>query len=245
MEYIENYDEFFKLLKNYTNVFYKNLLIRYISSPNYLEMLYVKGLFLLKNIYILLFFYCENINEIMLISEKAYIYYIEFLIQINLNSMNLELTFRDAVLFTYKRTLLSYNKQSTNTIKEKINKELDTYLNILCNIFYLTDNRNFIECNEEQINNTINYIDLFVIKKINNIKQLEKKLKKYLIDNINLLEFNNNILQLRDTIEKKIKFNLNNKINNKVNNKINTKIHYLLDNYKVNNSLILNFDELY
>jgi hypothetical protein len=159
--------------------------------------------------------------------------------------MNLELTFRDAVLFTYKRTLLSYNKQSTNTIKEKINKELDTYLNILCNIFYLTDNRNFIECNEEQINNTINYIDLFVIKKINNIKQLEKKLKKYLIDNINLLEFNNNILQLRDTIEKKIKFNLNNKINNKVNNKINTKIHYLLDNYKVNNSLILNFDELY
>lgn len=174
MEYIENYDEFFKLLKNYTNVFYKNLLIRYISSPNYLEMLYVKGLFLLKNIYILLFFYCENINEIMLISEKAYIYYIEFLIQINLNSMNLELTFRDAVLFTYKRTLLSYNKQSTNTIKEKINKELDTYLNILCNIFYLTDNRNFIECNEEQINNTINYIDLFVIKKINNIKQLEK-----------------------------------------------------------------------
>ena len=245
MEYIENYDEFFKLLKNYTNVFYKNLLIRYINSPNYLEMLYVKGLFLLKNIYILLFFYCENINEIMLISEKAYIYYIEFLIQINLNSMNLELTFRDAVLFTYKRTLLSYNKQSTNTIKEKINKELDTYLNILCNIFYLTDNRNFIECNEEQINNTINYIDLFVIKKINNIKQLEKKLKKYFIDNINLLEFNNNILQLRDTIEKKIKFNLNNKINNKVNNKINTKIHYLLDNYKVNNSLIINFDEFY
>jgi hypothetical protein len=245
MEYIENYDEFFKLLKNYTNVFYKNLLIRYINNPNYLEMLYVKGLFLLKNIYILLFFYCENINEIMLISEKAYIYYIEFLIQINLNSMNLELTFRDAVLFTYKRTLLSYNKQNTNTIKEKINKEVDTYLNILCNIFYLTDNRNFIECNEELIDININYVNLFVIKKINNVKQLEKKLKNYVKSNINLLEFNNNMLQLRDTIEKRIKFSLNNKVNNKVNNKIDTKIHYLLDNYTLNNSLIINFDELY
>jgi hypothetical protein len=245
MEYIENYDEFFKLLKNYTNVFYKNLLIRYINNPNYLEMLYVKGLFLLKNIYILLFFYCENINEIMLISEKAYIYYIEFLIQINLNSMNLELTFRDAVLFTYKRTLLSYNKQNTNTIKEKINKEVDTYLNILCNIFYLTDNRNFIECNEELIDTNINYVNLYVIKKINNIKQLEKKLKNYVKSNINLLEFNNNMLQLRDTIEKRIKFSLNNKVNNKVNNKIDTKIHYLFDNYTLNNSLIINFDELY
>ena len=60
---------------------------------------------------------------------------------------------------------------------------------------------------------------------------------------INLSEFNNIILQLRDNIEKKNKLNFNNKINNK----INTKIHYLLDNYKVTNSLIINisFDELF
>ena len=162
MEYIENYNEFYKLLKNYTNVFYKNLLIRYLNNSNYLEMLYVKGLFLLKNIYILLFFYCENMDEIIILSEKAYIYYIEFLIQINLNSINLELTFRDAVLFTYKRTLLSYTKQTThNRIKENINKEQDICLNILCNIFYLSDNRNFIEYNEQQITDTIN-INLFV-----------------------------------------------------------------------------------
>ena len=87
MEYIETYDEFFKVLKNYTNVFYKNLLTRYLSNPNYLEMLYVKGLFLLKNIYILLFFYCENINEVLLIIEKAYIYYIEFLCNKGLETM--------------------------------------------------------------------------------------------------------------------------------------------------------------
>jgi hypothetical protein len=258
MEYIENYEEFFKLLKNYTNVFYKNMLTKYLNNPNYLEMLYVKGLFLLKNIFILLFFYCENINEVLLTSEKAYIYYIEFLIQINLNAMNLELTFRDAVLFTYKKTLLSYKKQNnTNTIKEKINKDLDTNLNILCNIFYLIDNRNFIEYNESITTSTNDYINTFVITKINNIKQLEKKVKHYLITNINLSELNNILLSLRDSVEKKIIINLNNKSNNKLtnksnnklndklNDKLNNKIYYLLDNYKANNLLtnITSFDE--
>jgi hypothetical protein len=250
MEYIENYEEFFKLLKNYTNVFYKNMLTKYLNNPNYLEMLYVKGLFLLKNIFILLFFYCENINEVLLTSEKAYIYYIEFLIQINLNAMNLELTFRDAVLFTYKKTLLSYKKQNnTNTIKEKINKDLDTNLNILCNIFYLIDNRNFIEYDESITTSTNDYINAFVITKINNIKQLEKKIKHYLITNINLSELNNILLSLRDSVEKKIIINLNNKSNNKLNDKLNdklnNKIYYLLDNYKANNLLtnITSFDE--
>jgi len=236
MEYIENYNEFYKLLKNYTNVFYKNLLINYSNNYDYLEMLYVKGLLLLKNIYILLHFYCETINEVIVIVEKAYIYYIEFLIQINLNSMNLELTFRDAVLFTYKRTLLSYIKQSTNNIiKEKINKELDTCLNILCNIFYLNNNINFIDYDKEQITNDVNSINSFVIKKLNAIEELENKLKKYITNNINLSQFNTILLQLRDLVEKKFKDYSNNKINNK--------LHYLLDNYKINESNITN-DEL-
>jgi len=236
MEYIENYNEFYKLLKNYTNVFYKNLLINYSNNYDYLEMLYVKGLLLLKNIYILLHFYCETINEVIVIVEKAYIYYIEFLIQINLNSMNLELTFRDAVLFTYKRTLLSYTKQSTNNIiKEKINKELDTCLNILCNIFYLNNNINFIDHTKEQIANDVNGINSFVIKKLNTIEQLENKLKKYITSNINLSQFNTILLQLRDIVEKKFKHYSNNKINNK--------LHYLLDNYKITESNISN-DEL-
>jgi len=236
MEYIENYNEFYKLLKNYTNVFYKNLLINYSNNYDYLEMLYVKGLLLLKNIYILLHFYCETINEVIVIVEKAYIYYIEFLIQINLNSMNLELTFRDAVLFTYKRTLLSYTKQSSNNIiKEKINKELDTCLNILCNIFYLNNNINFIDHTKEQITNDVNTINSFVIKKLNTIEQLENKLKKYITNNINLSQFNTILLRLRDSVEKKFKDYSNNKINNK--------LHYLLDNYKINESNITN-DEL-
>ena len=251
MDFIENCDEFYKLLKNYTNVFYKNLLIRYLSNPSYLEMLYVNGLFILKNIYILLFFYCENINEVLLLVEKAYIYYIEFLIQINLNSITRELDLRDAVLFTYKRTVLIYNKQNNNSInnnmKEKINKELDNYFNVLCNFFYLTANRNFIEYKESLVisnDNENDYINLFVIHKITTIEELEKKLRKYVMFNTNIQEFNNIILVLRDKIEKKfstkIDAEIDGKMNGKMNGKINAKIHYLLDNYQTINLLNTN-----
>ena len=225
MDTPENYDEFYKLLKNYTNVFYKNLLIRYLNKPNYLEMLYVKGLFLLKNIYMLLFFYCENINELALIVEKAYIYYIEFLIQINLNSMNMELNLRDAVLFTYKRTVLSYKKQSTQNQNQNQNQnkdqELDTYFNILCNFFYLTYNRNFIENDQAQIINDTNYINSFIIKKLNSVEELEKKLRNYIIHN-NISEINNNVLQLRDKIENNMANNMANIIHNMVSNLFTT-----------------------
>ena len=246
MDFIENCDEFYKLLKNYTNVFYKNLLIKYLSNPSYLEMLYVNGLFILKNIYILLFFYCENINEVLLLVEKAYIYYIEFLIQINLNSITRELDLRDAVLFTYKRTVLIYNKHnnnSNNTMKEKINKELDNYFNVLCNFFYLTANRNFIEYKESLVisnDNANDYINLFVIHKITTIEELEKKLRKYVMFNTNIQEFNNIILVLRDKIEKKFSTKIDAEMNGKMNGKINAKIHYLLDNYQTINLLNTN-----
>ena len=105
---MELYVEFINSLKTYTKLFYKNMLFRYINNPNYLEFIYLKGLFLLKNIYILLHFNCIHCNEIKSILEKAYIYFIEFLIQININSANFELTLKDAVLFTYKKTILSY-----------------------------------------------------------------------------------------------------------------------------------------
>ena len=235
MDTPDNYDEFYKLLKNYTNVFYKNLLIRYLNKPNYLEMLYVKGLFLLKNIYMLLFFYCTNINELALIVEKAYIYYIEFLIQINLNSMNMEFNLRDAVLFTYKRTVLSYKKQSTQNQNQNQNqnKELDTYFNILCNFFYLTYNRNFIENDQAQIINDTNYINSFIIKKLNSVEELEKKLRNYVIHN-KISEINNNVLQLRDKIENNMANNTaNNTANNMANNMANNTaniIHNMLSN---------------
>ena len=41
MDNIVNYNEFFKLLKNYTHIFYKNLLQRYNDNPKYFEFIYL------------------------------------------------------------------------------------------------------------------------------------------------------------------------------------------------------------
>ena len=148
---MELYIDFINSLISYTKLFYKNMLFRYIANPNYLEFIYFKGLFLLKNIYSLLHFNNINSSEIKLILEKAYIYFIEFLIQININSANFELTLKDAVLFTYKKTILSYKYTANN--KNIIQKNLDNNLNSICNIFYIVNNANFIEhLNNNQTN---------------------------------------------------------------------------------------------
>jgi hypothetical protein len=183
-------------------MFYKNMLFRYIANPNYLEFIYLKGLFLLKNIYILLHFNTVNRNEITSILEKAYIYFIEFVIQININSANFELTLKDAVMFTYKKTIFSYKQTSTN--KNIINHYIDNNLNSICNIFYIVNNVNFIDCSSFNDANEEECIHTLITNKINAIKTLEIKLLKLIQHNINLQQLNNDLIDLRTNMEKTI-----------------------------------------
>ena len=223
---MELINDFIHSLKTYTGMFYKNMLFRYIANPNYLEFIYLKGLFLLKNIYILLHFNTVNRNEITAILEKAYIYFIEFVIQININSANFELTLKDAVMFTYKKTIFSYKQTSTN--KNIIDHDIDNNLNSICNIFYIVNNVNFIDCssfnqaNEEECTHT------FITNKINAIKTLEVKLLNLIAYNINLQQLNNDLLDLRTNMEKTID-NTNNNNNNMLNNNMLNNISTLLD----------------
>ena len=202
---MELYNDFINSLKTYTTMFYKNMLFRYITNPNYLEFIYLKGLFLLKNIYILLHFNTVSRNEITSILEKVYIYFIEFIIQININSANFELTLKDAVMFTYKKTIFSYKQTTTN--KNIIDQGIDNNLNSICNIFYIVNNVNFIDCssysqaNEEVCTHTL------ITNKINAIKTLEIKLLNLIQHNINLQQLNNDLLDLRTNMEKTIESN--------------------------------------
>jgi hypothetical protein len=222
---MELYIDFFNLLKTYTKQFYKNMLFRYINNPNYLEFIYLKGLFLLKNIYSMLLFNCIERNEIKAILEKAYIYFIEFLIQININADNFELTLKDAVMFTYKKTILSYKQTKYNNYI--MQKEFDNNLNILCNIFYIVNNVNFIEYVNNNNNNNNNnqesedeYCNIFITNKLNAIKTIENKLLKLLTNNNDQQQLNDKILDLRDNMEKTIETLYNDKSHIK-NNKYN------------------------
>jgi hypothetical protein len=192
------YIDFSNLLKKYSSLFYRNMLLRYINTPKYLEFIYLKGLFLIKNIYIFLHSINVDTNEIELLIEKAYVYFIEFIIQININSSNFELTLRDAVMFTYKKTISSYTIRKTNTLT----KDFDNNLNILCNIFYITNNLNFIENLHTIQDAEESYINNLITNKLASIKILETKLLELITNNKDLLELNNTLLNLRDSMEK-------------------------------------------
>jgi hypothetical protein len=194
------YIDFSNLLKKYSSLFYRNMLLRYINTPKYLEFIYLKGLFLIKNIYIFLHSINVDTNEIELLIEKAYVYFIEFIIQININSSNFELTLRDAVMFTYKKTISSYTIRKTNTLT----KDFDNNLNILCNIFYITNNLNFIENLHTIQAAEESYINNLITNKLASIKILETKLLELITYNKDLLELNNTLLNLRDSMEKTI-----------------------------------------
>lgn len=200
---MELYIEFIKSLNNYTKLFYKNLSFRYINNPKYLEFIYLKGLFLLKHIFLMLHINCVSNIAINALLEKAYIYFIEFLIQINNNCANFELTLKDAILFTYKKTILSYKQ--TNINKNIIIKDFDNNLNILCNIFYIVNNLNnvnFIDIIAHDQTYIEEYIELIITNKLNNIKTLENKVLNIIAYNNGLEELNNKLLDLRANMEK-------------------------------------------
>lgn len=203
---MELYIEFIKSLNNYTKLFYKNLSFRYINNPKYLEFIYLKGLFLLKHIFLMLHINCVSNIAINALLEKAYIYFIEFLIQINNNCANFELTLKDAILFTYKKTIVSYKQ--TNINKNIIIKDFDNNLNILCNIFYIVNNLNnlnnvnFIDILAHDQTYIEEYIELIITNKLNNIKTLENKVLNIIAYNNGVEELNNKLLDLRANMEK-------------------------------------------
>ena len=220
---MELYIEFIKSLNNYTKLFYKNLSFKYINNPKYLEFIYLKGLFLLKHIFLMLHINCVSNIAINALLEKAYIYFIEFLIQINNNCANFELTLKDAILFTYKKTILSYKQ--TNINKNIIIKDFDNNLNILCNIFYIVNNLNnvnFIDILAHDQTYIEEYIELIITNKLNNIKTLENKVLNIIAYNNGLEELNNKFLDLRANMEKTLDDASDNNITN---------INMLLDDF--------------
>lgn len=203
------------------------MLFRYINNAKYLEFIYLKGLFLIKNIYILLNINCVNDDTIKSIVEKAYVYFIEFIIQININSVNFELTMKDAVLFTYKKTILSYKQ--TKSAKKILPTNFDNNLNILCNIFYITNNVNFIDYLDIS---TESYSDMLITKKICSIKTAVPKILELIVINKDVLEFNNILLNLRDTMETTVETLYNDKcVVKDMNYNINmlNNIHIIID----------------
>jgi hypothetical protein len=117
-------DKYYMLIYNYNNFFFNNIKI-YKDIP-YLENVFIKGLKLIENIFNISILYVDNLVEIYNLCEKGYVYFIEFMNQININTIeesSFDLTIKDAIIFCYKKTIfLLDNKIAVSPSAECTNK---------------------------------------------------------------------------------------------------------------------------
>ena len=120
---IEILTRYLLTVNNYNKFFFKNISIY--KNSNFIKNLHIKGLLLLNNIFNISLLYIDSLVDIYNLCEKGYVYFIEFINQININnsyeSNSFELTLKDAVIFSIKKLFLQlkiiYNVISLKLIK--------------------------------------------------------------------------------------------------------------------------------
>ena len=185
-------DNYFDLLTNYTKVFYKNIFNKIDCNENQLEYIYTKGIIIINNIFNINLIYQDDIQDICNITEKGYIYFVEFISQIYSNKFenNIELTIKDAVLFCYKKTITNNNNviNTNNTKENKLEVDmLNKYIRIINLIFLLINSSYEISFNHKNMNDN-NYLNTFIKCKITNISRIYKKIKNILNNSKNNIE---------------------------------------------------------
>ena len=126
---VEILTKYLHIVNNYNKFFFKNISIY--KDINFLKNLYVKGLLLINNIFNISLIYLDSLSDIYNLCEKGYVYFVEFVNQINISnsfeSNSFELTLKDAIIFSYKKTILTFD----NTIQTTISDNNKFKLNII------------------------------------------------------------------------------------------------------------------
>jgi hypothetical protein len=223
---IEILTKYLLTINNFNKFFFTNITIY--KNEKLLENLYIKGIILINNIFNISLLYLDSLVDIYNLCEKGYIYFIEFINQINITNScetnSFELTLKDATIFSYKKTIFNIEK----TISTDISDFNNFKHSIINEIIIIINNLSFI------LNKNIYklfYSDSNIIEIINNNAIfLSKNIKKI----FNLLDINTKI----STIDYKIIHKLKNinyiliYINNTYNNN-----HYIYNNEVIKNIL--------
>ena len=194
---VEILSRYLLTVNNYNRFFFKNISIY--KDTNFLKNLHVKGLLLINNIFNISLLYLDSLIDIYNLCEKGYVYFVEFVNQINITnsfeSNSFELTLKDAVIFSYKKTIFTFD----NTIQTSISNTNKFKLKIINTIISIINNSSIIVNSKiyNLYNNHTNEQNIFH-QEINTITlNLSKLIKKIFIAtdlNSKQLEFNQNLL---------------------------------------------------
>ena len=200
---VEILSRYLLTVNNYNRFFFKNISIY--KDTNFLKNLHVKGLLLINNIFNISLLYLDSLVDIYNLCEKGYVYFVEFVNQINITnsfeSNSFELTLKDAVIFSYKKTIFTFD----NTIQTSISNTNKFKLKIINTIISIINNSSIIVNRKiyNLYNNHTNEQNIFD-QEINTITlNLSKLIKKIFIAtdlNSKQLEFNQNLLIYLDNI---------------------------------------------
>ena len=257
LQNLENYNKL--LIHADTDIFLKyieimnNFLILSIQNiqlqnDNYKKYIIKKGIEMIEHIFNMLIFYTLNTELTYYHCEQAFIYFIEFIGQMNINGDNsISLTTKDAILFVFKKTIFEISKEYRDN-----NPLLDDDTNTLKTIKDLSNiykNLLFIYIDELEFNNEngLNNYELKSLKNIIiNIICIDYDFTNTLSTYLNTIEFFMNFIKTNDSLSLYNKLNTIELFVKKINKQNITISHLqhkiyderiaeLLNNYSTNN----------
>jgi len=191
-------------INNYNQFFFKNISLY--NNTNIIKNLHSKGVMLIHNIFNISLLYLDSLVDVYNLCEKGYIYFVEFINQINITNSSyetnsFELTLKDAVIFSYKKTIFTFDTNIKTYISE-INK---FKLEIINQTIYIINNLSIIiftdiyhsynnlNNSENDFNQLINYYTLKLTKLIKKILTYTDLMSKQLEINKNYIHYFYNI----------------------------------------------------
>lgn len=213
-EIINNY---IHILLNYILLFNQKINM---DDGNIKFFILKKGISTINHVFLFILYYTKNLEVTFYHSQHSYIFYLEFIEQLNFNLSNsIKITINDAVTFVYKKNIYNVNNLINNiTEQEKqifgqIEELLKIYSGII-DIFISTNNFDLIELkntidnfqsnisskikNKNIMNLIYHFLNLLFIINIPNSQK--NKLLFSFIDEINLRK-NINFISLKNNIQ--------------------------------------------
>ena len=231
---IDFYNNYSILLNNYSMFFFKNINIY--KNIQYNHNLYIRGIYIIKNVATISLAYLDNLNDVFNLCEKAYVYFIEFINQLNITNENpIDLSIKDAIIFAYKKTIFQFeNKIHDKKFSNNLLININNIVYIINSFFFLFIKIIFTSFNNKLVNKN-NTCSSTLILECNNI--YDNSLQELLFTHLKELTFNIN------KILKKI-LSFYNKLNNSNEDSKNYLINIIfIINYIENDNIIYNNKE--
>jgi hypothetical protein len=201
-EIIDNYTH---NLLNYISFFNRKINM---NNHNIKYYIFRKGISTINHIFLLVLHHTKNLEVALYHSQQSYIFYIEFIEQLNFSlsddSSSIKITVNDAILFVYNKNIFNMDKTINNCITDK-EKEIFEQTQEILKIYFLLTNI-FIE--NDDLLNIITFFRSKNFVKIKYIKLINDFLNLLIIFDIDVQQKNNLLFIFIDEIIHRKNINL-------------------------------------